>query len=207
MAIEEQIDRFAVVTPEGLRPCPPSKQCRSSRCSRKRSSCAGSARGRADNGKPFVAITRSMHSRFQRSLVELEIRHIRTQIDTPCTNGVDRGPMGDPPGGDPRSAATLRSGGGRSRGHGLRGLPQLPPSPRGAGLADPSRAFRRSALPTAASGARPLSQRCHLPQGDPRCVSTVSSSHGELQLVWSPSYPSPLGGTTHSRCGSFVGRA
>ncbi len=40
-----------------------------------------------DNGTPFVAITRSMLSRFQRSLAELAIRHIRTQIDTPWTNG------------------------------------------------------------------------------------------------------------------------
>jgi len=40
-----------------------------------------------DNGTPFVAILRTMLSRFQRSLVDLEIRHIRTQIDTPWTNG------------------------------------------------------------------------------------------------------------------------
>ena len=40
-----------------------------------------------DNGTPFVAITRSMLSRFQRTLAELSIRHIRTQIDTPWTNG------------------------------------------------------------------------------------------------------------------------
>jgi transposase len=42
-----------------------------------------------DNGTPFVAIVRTMLSRFQRSLAELEIRHIRTQIDTPWTNGKD----------------------------------------------------------------------------------------------------------------------
>ncbi len=40
-----------------------------------------------DNGTPFVAILRSMLSRFQRTLAELSIRHIRTQIDTPWTNG------------------------------------------------------------------------------------------------------------------------
>jgi transposase InsO family protein len=40
-----------------------------------------------DNGTPFVAIVRSMLSRFQRSLAELQIRHIRTQVDTPWTNG------------------------------------------------------------------------------------------------------------------------
>lgn len=40
-----------------------------------------------DNGTPFVAITRWMVSRFQRTLAELSIRHIRTQIDTPWTNG------------------------------------------------------------------------------------------------------------------------
>jgi len=41
----------------------------------------------SDNGTPFVTIVRTMLSRFQRSLAELEIRHIRTQIDTPWTNG------------------------------------------------------------------------------------------------------------------------
>ena len=40
-----------------------------------------------DNGTPFVAIVRSMLSRFQRSLADLRVRHIRTQIDTPWTNG------------------------------------------------------------------------------------------------------------------------
>jgi transposase InsO family protein len=40
-----------------------------------------------DNGTPFVTIVRSMLSRFQRTLADLEIRHIRTQIDTPWTNG------------------------------------------------------------------------------------------------------------------------
>lgn len=40
-----------------------------------------------DNGTPFVTIVRTMLSRFQRSLAELEIRHIRTQVDTPWTNG------------------------------------------------------------------------------------------------------------------------
>lgn len=41
----------------------------------------------SDNGSPFVAITKTMLSRFQRTLEELSIRHIRTQIDTPWTNG------------------------------------------------------------------------------------------------------------------------
>jgi transposase InsO family protein len=41
----------------------------------------------SDNGTPFVTIARTMLSRFQRSLDELRIRHIRTQIDTPWTNG------------------------------------------------------------------------------------------------------------------------
>lgn len=40
-----------------------------------------------DNGTPFVAIARTMLSRFQRTLEELRVRHIRTQIDTPWTNG------------------------------------------------------------------------------------------------------------------------
>ena len=41
----------------------------------------------SDNGTPFVTIVRTMLGRFQRSLAELEIRHIRTQVDTPWTNG------------------------------------------------------------------------------------------------------------------------
>src|SRR3990170_6003733 len=41
----------------------------------------------SDNGTPFVTIVRTMLSRFQRNLAELEIRHIRTQVDTPWTNG------------------------------------------------------------------------------------------------------------------------
>ena len=40
-----------------------------------------------DNGKPFVAVIRPMLSRFRGTLAELAIRHIRTQIDTPWTNG------------------------------------------------------------------------------------------------------------------------
>ncbi len=41
----------------------------------------------SDNGTPFVAVVRTMLSRFQRSLAELSIRHVRTQVDTPWTNG------------------------------------------------------------------------------------------------------------------------
>jgi len=40
-----------------------------------------------DNGTPFVTIVATMLSRFQRTLAELSIRHIRTQVDTPWTNG------------------------------------------------------------------------------------------------------------------------
>ena len=40
-----------------------------------------------DNGTPFVTIVRTMLSRFQRTLAELAVRHIRTQVDTPWTNG------------------------------------------------------------------------------------------------------------------------
>ena len=41
----------------------------------------------SDNGTPFVTIVRTMLSRFQRTLAELHVRHIRTQVDTPWTNG------------------------------------------------------------------------------------------------------------------------
>lgn len=40
-----------------------------------------------DNGTPFVAVVRTMLSRFQRTLAELAVRQIRTQVDTPWTNG------------------------------------------------------------------------------------------------------------------------
>jgi transposase InsO family protein len=41
----------------------------------------------SDNGTPFVATYKTILSRFQRTLEELRVRHIRTQIDTPWTNG------------------------------------------------------------------------------------------------------------------------
>jgi transposase InsO family protein len=41
----------------------------------------------SDNGTPFAAIVRTMLSRFQRTLEQLRIRHIRTQLDSPWTNG------------------------------------------------------------------------------------------------------------------------
>jgi len=41
----------------------------------------------SDNGTPFVAIVRTMLSRFRRTLEDLQVRQIRTQIDTPWTNG------------------------------------------------------------------------------------------------------------------------
>ena len=49
--------------------------------------CGGPLALMTGNGSPFVAITKTMLSRFQRTLEELAIRHIRTQIDTPWTNG------------------------------------------------------------------------------------------------------------------------
>ncbi len=41
----------------------------------------------SDNGTPFVILIEGLLTRFQRTLAELRIRHIRTQIDTPWTNG------------------------------------------------------------------------------------------------------------------------
>jgi putative transposase len=41
----------------------------------------------SDNGTPFVILIEGLLTRFQRTLAELSIRHIRTQIDTPWTNG------------------------------------------------------------------------------------------------------------------------
>jgi putative transposase len=41
----------------------------------------------SDNGTPFVILLEGLLTRFQRTLAELSIRHIRTQIDTPWTNG------------------------------------------------------------------------------------------------------------------------
>lgn len=41
----------------------------------------------SDNGTPFVILIEGLLTRFQRTLDELRIRHIRTQIDTPWTNG------------------------------------------------------------------------------------------------------------------------
>lgn len=41
----------------------------------------------SDDGTPFVILIEGLLTRFQRSLAELSIRHIRTRIDTPWTNG------------------------------------------------------------------------------------------------------------------------
>ena len=41
----------------------------------------------SDNGSPFIGVAQRLLTRFQRTLEELHIRHIRTQIDTPWTNG------------------------------------------------------------------------------------------------------------------------
>lgn len=41
----------------------------------------------SDNGSPFIGVAQRLLTRFQRTLDELRIRHIRTQIDTPWTNG------------------------------------------------------------------------------------------------------------------------
>jgi hypothetical protein len=41
----------------------------------------------SDNGTPFVAVVRTMLRRFQRTLEELAVRPVRTQIDTTWTNG------------------------------------------------------------------------------------------------------------------------
>ena len=41
----------------------------------------------SDNGSPFIGVAQRLLPRFQRTLEELHIRHIRTQIDMPWTNG------------------------------------------------------------------------------------------------------------------------
>lgn len=41
----------------------------------------------SDNGSPFLGVAQRLLTRFQRSLEELHVRHIRTQVDTPWTNG------------------------------------------------------------------------------------------------------------------------
>ena len=41
----------------------------------------------SDNGTPFVILIEGLLTRFQRTLAELGIHHIRTQMDTPWTNG------------------------------------------------------------------------------------------------------------------------
>lgn len=41
----------------------------------------------SDNGTPFVAIVRTTPSRFERTLAELSIRHIRYQVGTSWTSG------------------------------------------------------------------------------------------------------------------------
>lgn len=49
-----------------------------------------------DDGTPSVTIVRTMPSRPRRTLAGLAIRHIRTQVDTPCTNGKVEASWGTP---------------------------------------------------------------------------------------------------------------
>jgi len=135
-----------------------------------------------DNGTPFVAIARTMLTRF-RTLEDLRIRHIRTQIDTPWTNGkveafwatlqrevLDRQQFADP-------------GGRRGRRHRLRELLQLPSPPRRGRLAHAWRALRRDALHRPRIRKRAGSGRCGRPSRRyPRRVMASLIFTGELQL-------------------------
>ena len=96
-----------------------------------------------DNGTPFVAIVRTMLSRFQRRRwAELRIRHIRTQIDTPWTNGKVEAFWATLQSRGARPAAPGRPRCDRGRGHRLCRLPRLPPAPWRARLADTRRTLR-----------------------------------------------------------------
>jgi transposase len=105
-----------------------------------------------DNGTPFVAIVRSMLSRFQRSLDELAIRHIRTQIDTPWTNGKIEATGARPP----FSCAAGRPTG---SGEGLTGGASGCPPARGDGYRDSTHRSQRAPR-------RPLGVSICLPQPD-----------------------------------------
>jgi hypothetical protein len=94
-----------------------------------------------DNGTPFVAVMRTMLSRFQRWLAEPEIRHIRIQVDTPWTKWQDRVVLGHAGARLARSAAHRRPRPGRRRGHQLRRLLELPPPARRDWLAHTRAAF------------------------------------------------------------------
>lgn len=96
----------------------------------------------SDNGSPFVVWMPGVLTLFGKTLEELHVRHLRTQVNSPWTNGKierfwgvlqGRGPR---PGGLPH----VRCRGGRLGA--VRRLLQLRPAPRRAGLADTGRAFR-----------------------------------------------------------------
>ncbi len=90
----------------------------------------------SDNGTPFVAVVRTMLSRFQRSLAELcpprpdPGRHALDERQ-------DRGLLGDAAGRGARPPVPRRPRHRRSGGHRLRRLLQLPPAPWRTRLADP----------------------------------------------------------------------
>jgi hypothetical protein len=57
----------------------------------------------SDNGNPFVVWMPGVLTLFGKTLEELWIRHLRTQVNSPWTNGMDRAVLGCPPGGGARS--------------------------------------------------------------------------------------------------------
>ncbi len=157
--------------------CPPRRRVPDPRDARpRRSSCAAIPLAlMTDNGTPFVTIVRTMLSRFQRTLAELAIRHIRTQIDTPWTNGkieafwatlqaevLDRQHLADLAAAEAAVTAYAT-------------LLQLPPAPwrSSAGTHRPSGSTAPRS-PTAASSTSRRSPRRRPPRGPARGVSLIS---------------------------------
>ena len=109
----------------------------------------------SDNGAPFVVWMPGVLTLFGRTLADLRVRHVRTQVNSPWTNGkierfwgvlqselLDREVFRTPEAADEALARFAR-------------LLRLPPPPRGARLADPRRALRRHALHRPRLRARP----------------------------------------------------
>jgi transposase len=100
----------------------------------------------SDNGTPFVVWMPGVLTLFGRTLAELHIRHVRTQVNSPWTNGMDRALLGDPAVGAARPRDLPHTRGGRRRARPLCRLLQLRPAPRRARLAHAGRTLRRNAI-------------------------------------------------------------
>jgi hypothetical protein len=95
----------------------------------------------SDNDARFVFWIPGVLTRFGKTLEELRIRHIRTQVKLALDQRQGRAALGNAAGRGPRSPDLPLAGRGRGGPHGLRQLLQLSPAARRDRLVHPGRAL------------------------------------------------------------------